>query len=118
MYRYYNANSHKLLKSDCVIRAISVCEGMTWEQCHRKLSYLSEKDGTLLDDAEFVENYLDDRYPRLCFRGFTVKEFADKCPKGNYVLSMKGHVTAVIDNVIVDTFDCSKRIFDCSWKVK
>lgn len=40
------------------------------------------------------------------------------CPKGNFVVTMQGHITAIINNVIVDTFDCSKRIMKCCWQIK
>lgn len=118
MYKYYNANPRGLYIEDCVLRAISVAEGISWEECHKKLSYLAGKEATLLSDVIFVEGYLDNRYQRYCYTGLTVGEFAKKCPKGNYLVVMNGHITAIINNVIVDTWDCSKRVMKCCWKVK
>lgn len=118
MYRYHNANPKGLLTDDCVLRSISVAEGISWSKCQQKLSYLSNKEGRLLNDATFVEKYLDKRYPRKCIRNVTVGEFAASCPKGNFVITMKGHITAVINNIIVDTFDCSERFMWCCWQIK
>lgn len=117
MFKYYNANPQKLLINDCVLRSISVAEGITWNECQEKLSYLANKKAMLLNDVEFVEEYLDERYPRECCSNMTVGEFAKECPKGHYVVTMNGHITAIIDNVIVDTFDCSDRIMWCCWKI-
>lgn len=118
MYRYYNANPKQLLTDDCVLRAISSAEGISWNECQRKLSYYSGEEGMLLNDAIFVEKYLDERYPRKCYNDMTVGEFAKNCPKGNFVVTMKGHITAIINNVVVDTFDCSDRIMWCCWQIK
>lgn len=117
MFKYYNANPQKLLINDCVLRSISVAEGITWNECQEKLSYLANKKAMLLNDVEFVEEYLDNRYPRECCSNMTVGEFAKECPKGHYVVTMNGHITAIIDNVIVDTFDCSDRIMWCCWEI-
>lgn len=117
-YRFYNANPKGLLIDDCVLRAISVAEGISWSECQEKLSHLANKEGRLLNEVIFVEKYLDKRYPRKCIKNMTIGEFAKICPKGNYVVSCNGHVVAVLNNVIVDTFDSSKRIMKCCWKVK
>lgn len=117
MFKYYNANPRGLYIEDCVLRAISVAEGISWQECHEKLSRLANKEATLLSDVIFVEGYLDDRYQRYCYTNLTVGEFAKRCPKGNYLVTMNGHITAIINNAIVDTWDCSKRIMKCCWRV-
>lgn len=118
MYKYLNKNPLGIDTEDCVLRSISVAEGISWEECQRKLSYLSGKEGRLLNDVEFVENYLDKRYPRRCYEGVTIGEFAEFCPRGNFVVTTKGHIVAVINNIILDTWDCSDRIMMCCWQIK
>ena len=117
MYQYYNANPRDLLIDDCVNRSISVAEGISWNECQRKLSDLANDEAMLLNDVEFVEDYLDERYPRKCCKDMTVGEFCRICPRGHFVVTMRGHITAIIDNVIVDTFDCSNRIMKCCWQI-
>lgn len=117
MYKFYNANPKGLFTDDCVLRSISVAEGISWQDCQRKLSYLSNKQAKILNDVSFVEDYLDERYPRKCYKDMTVGQFSKICPKGHFVVTMNGHITAIIDNVIVDTFDCSKRIMKCCWQI-
>ena len=116
-YYFYNANPKGLLTDDCVCRSISVAEGISWDKCHEKLSYLSRKEGMILNDVGFVENYLDSMYPRVCFNDLTIGEFSKLAPKGHFVATMNGHITAIIDNVIVDTFDCSNRKIKCCWQI-
>lgn len=86
-YTHYNANPFNIYTDDCVLRCISVCEGISWQECHQKLSYLSAKKGKILNDVQFVEDYLDERYPRECYRNITIGEFAKKCPKGNFAVT-------------------------------
>lgn len=117
-YRYYNNNPKHLLTDDCVLRSLSVAEGISWNECQRKLSYLSAIEGLILNDVEFVENYLDERYPRKCYRNMTIGKFASVCPKGNFVVTTDGHITAIINNIIVDTWDCSDKIMKCCWQIK
>ena len=66
MFEYYNANPNKRDIADCVLRAVSVLEDKSWEEVYDELSYLSSIDGYMFDNVEFVEDYLDNRYPREC----------------------------------------------------
>lgn len=118
MYRYYNANPRGRHISDCVIRAISLLTNREWEEVSNELNYLASDDGYLLSDVAFVEDYLDDRYNRECHYSKTVGEFAKEYPYGKYAITMNGHITALIDGVIYDTFDPSNRIMRCAWKIR
>lgn len=118
MYKFYNANSKGKFVNDCVIRAISVAEGKTWDETYDELSELAQKDGILLDDVEFVEDYLDRRYKRVCHYSKTIGEFINEFPKGIYLLTMDGHITVVRNGCLIDTFDCRNRPMRCSWEVR
>ena len=78
---------------------------------------LTDEQIKILNDIEFVEKYLDDRYPRICFNNITIGEFSTIAPKGHFVATMNGHITAIIDNIIVDTFNCYDRKMKCCWKI-
>ena len=117
MYKYHNANSRGNFVNDCVVRAISVAEGKSWDETYEELSDIAQKEGILLDDVEFVEDYLDDRYKRTCHYSKTVGEFIEEFPKGIYLVTMNGHITVIIDGVLYDTFDCRDHRMYCSWCV-
>lgn len=117
MFTYYNANALGKFVNDCVVRAISVAEHKSWDQVYDELSDIAQSQGILLDDVNFVEDYLDKRYPRVCHYSKTIGEFMEEYPVGTYLITMNGHITVVIDGVLYDTFDCRDRRMWCSWRV-
>ena len=117
MFRYYNANPYGNDISDCVIRSLSVLTDRSWRSVYDELTELAGNDGLMFDRVEFVEDYLDDRYPRECHYSKTIGEFAREYPYGRYAVTMNGHITAIIDGDIIDTFDPSNRIMRCAWKI-
>ena len=117
MYKFYNANAKGRFTNDCVIRAISLAEDKTWNETYDELSEIAQRNGIILDDVQFVEPLLDSRYERMCFNETYVGEFIEEHPKGVYLITMKGHITCVIDGVLYDTFDCRDRIMWCAWEV-
>lgn len=117
-YKYYNANSRGKYVNDCTIRAISVAEGKTWDETYEELSDIAQEQGTLLDDVDFIENYLDDRYDRVPHYAKTIREFIEEYPKGTFLITMDEHITVVIDGVLYDTFDCRNRIMRSAWEVR
>ena len=116
-YKFYNANPLNNNVADCTIRAISVAEGKTWDTTYKELSKIAQNEGILLDDVNFVENYLDKRYKRQCHYSKTVGEFLEEYSKGIYLVTMQGHITVIIDGVLYDTFDCRDRRMWCAWIV-
>lgn len=118
MFKYYNANSHHRNIDDCLVRCLCVLTNRSWLDVYKEVSNLAGRQGLLFSDANFVEDYLDDRYDRECNYPMTVGEFAYEHPYGSYAVTMKNHITAVINGKIVDTFDCSDRIMRCAWEIK
>lgn len=117
-FKYYNKNPFNRRIDDCVIRAISLLTNRGWGETYDELAFLSAKQGYMTDNVEFVEDYLDDRFPRECHYSKTVGEFAKEHPYGKYAITMQGHITALIDGTIYDTFDPSDRVMRCAWKIK
>jgi hypothetical protein len=118
MWKYYNANVLGQSVNDCVVRAISKAQGKTWDETYEELSDIAQSEGILLDDVNFVEEYLDKRYKRTCHYSKTVGEFAKEHKRGTYLITMEGHITVIINGIIYDTFDCSDRRMWCAWTVK
>ena len=118
MYKYINQNPHNRHIDDCVLRSLSLLTDKTWRKTQDELSYLANRDGYMIDDVNFVEDFLDDRYPRECHYSKTVGEFAREYPYGRYAVTMPNHITAIIDGVIYDTFNPSDRIMRCAWRIK
>lgn len=118
MYKFHNANARGKFVNDCVVRAISVAEGKTWDESYDELSDIAQNEGILLDDVTFVEDYLDKRYKRVPHYSKTVGEFAEEFPIGVYLVTMPGHITVVVNGIVYDIFDCRGRTMWSAWKVK
>lgn len=118
MYKFHNANARGRFVNDCVVRAISVAEGKTWDETYDELSEIAQYEGTILDDIEFVEGYLDNRYSRISHFSKTVGEFAEEFPVGVFLVTMPNHITTVIDGVVYDIFDCRNRTMWAAWQVE
>lgn len=118
MYKYYNANSHDRHVSDCSVRAISLATNRTWDDAYKELSEQARKRGMMMDNVKFIEDYLDERFDRVCNYSHTVGEFMEENPHGIYVISMPGHLTCVIDGVNYDIFDTRNRQMWCAWLIE
>ena len=118
MYVFYNANSFKRYINDCTIRAISLATNKSWNDTYKELSDKARRMGMMMDDARFIEYYLDNKYERTCSNSLYVGDFIEEHPTGTYLITMKGHITCVINGVLYDTFDCRDRKMWCAWKVK
>lgn len=121
MYVYFNNNPWKRSVNDCVIRAISLAENKSWNKVYDELSYLAKDEAIILDDVTFVDNYLDKRYKRICYKcngeRLTIKEFIKSHSKGTYLVSMQGHITCIINGILFDTWNCSNKKIWSVWRV-
>ena len=117
MYKFFNKNNRGNFVNDCVVRAIATAEHTTWDEAYDKLSDLAQYDGTLLDDVQFVEDYLDDRYIRVPHYSETVGEFAGEYSNGIFLVTMPNHITVIINGVVYDIFDCRDKEIWSAWRV-
>lgn len=122
MYRYLNKNPKSRDVNDCVIRSISCAESRSWSDVYDELSVLAREQGIILDDARFVEPYLDSKYERTCYKDkgntMTVGDFLYSHPIGTYLVTMRGHITCIKNGILYDTWDCRDKIIWCAWEVK
>ena len=111
MWVYYNSNPIGRRTSDCVIRAISVLTGKTWDQVYIEIFNW----GFFLKDMASVNNLWSSylrangfkrrELPNNCPDCYTVKDFCNDFPIGKYMLATGTHVIAVIDGDYYDTWD-------------
>ena len=120
-YVFYNNNPDLLIENDCVTRAISLASGLPYEVIEDKL-YLTSK---LFDCPklciccyENLLNYVFNYENIYGVEGMSIGDFADKFPYGVYLVRVEGHLTCVIDNHIMDIWDCRDKIVDLVSEVK
>lgn len=117
MYKYYNNNALGLYENDCTIRAISTATNNSWDDTYKHLSNIARLNGTMMDDKDFIRNYLDNRYERVDVIG-SVGEVAGSMPDNILLITMNGHITCSKYGVIYDSFDCRDRKAEYCWIVK
>jgi hypothetical protein len=109
----YNENPDGNRVGDCTVRAIATVLGQSWEQTSVELfvqsfimrSMMSENDvwGAYLYRKGFQRGI----FTEICPSCYTVRDFCRENPKGRYILAISGHVAAVIDGNLYDTWDSS-----------
>lgn len=120
-YIFFNNNPEKLIENDCVTRSISLASGLPYEVIEEKLyltSKLFECPKLCVCCYENLLNYVFNYKQIYGVEGMTIDDFANKFPYGVYLVRVEGHLTCVIDNHIMDIWDCRDKIVDLVWEVK
>jgi hypothetical protein len=116
---------------DCVARAIAIATGIPYAEVHKELTVRKVRHIYAGGDNDRADKWIrrrggvrrfdpdhgvrDEAYgPYLeelgwsftSTKGKKVRLRADELPKGRLIVSTGGHLVAVIDHVIHDTFDC------------
>lgn len=115
-YRYYNPNPIKDNASDCVVRMLCCVTGKPWAQAFLDLAEKSLELGdmpsvntvwiALLTDMGFKRYSLPDNCPNC----YTVEDFCNDNPKGEFVLATGSHVLTVRDGFFYDSWDSSQQV--------
>lgn len=117
MYKYYNANALGRFQNDCVIRALSCATGESWDEVYERMSDIAQHQGTMMDDREFVRDYLDYEYERVPYMDATVGQVAEEYSDYVVLITMNGHITCSRFGIIFDSFDPRDRIAENAWIV-
>lgn len=126
MYKFLNVHPEGKLVPDCVKRAITVAANMDYRDVKIELNRHKKLTGakTFNEDKNwksYVINVLDGKWisfpatkglPRM-----NGERFCKAFPKGNYILSMAGHLSCCVDGVIYDTWDCTNKTVYGAYKI-
>lgn len=117
-YRYLNNNARGKFQNDCTVRAIACATGKSWNETYEHLSDIAQYEGTMMDDRDFIREYLDYKYKRLPrIRNITVGELSDKYKNNIILITMNGHITCSKYGVIYDSFDPRHKLAEDAWVV-
>ena len=117
MYRYYNSNPNNSNIDDCTIRALSVAEGITWDEAYDLLSESARDLGLMMSSVEAIEEFLDVRYDRVPIYEKKVGEFIKNHKIGVFLITMPGHITVLKNGINYDTFNSKDRPIWNAWRV-
>lgn len=116
MYVFYNPNPASKDVGDCVIRAISIVLGLSWDYVYIGLSMLGYEMrdmpsanrvwGEYLRRNKFKKRILPDTCPNC----YTVRDFCADHPDGIYVLATGSHVVAVVRGSYFDSWDSGNEV--------
>jgi hypothetical protein len=114
---------------DCVVRAAAIATGLPYQQLYDSVNKLAQRERTGtrkrgISNArtgvykgttrKLLESLGWEWTPTMEIgSGCTVHLRADELPPGRLIVSVSGHLTAVIDGVIHDTHDPSRRGTRC-----
>jgi hypothetical protein len=107
----YNPNPANKETGDCVVRALAVAEGLTWDAAFQGVTQKAFREKDMPSMNPVWANYLIERgyilhgIPNTCPRCYTVADFAYDHPYGTYVLGTGSHAIAVIDGNYIDAWD-------------
>ena len=125
-YEYLNMNPRNLLSEDCLIRAVALVTGQSWEKTIRDMTELGIKESRVCNDSKLLPKYLEKLgfvampEPRdVCNRKMSIKEFLIENPEYQNFICFAGshHVTAVKDGKVRDIWNSSNQTMH-RWYVK
>lgn len=126
MYQFLNLNPKGKFTPDCVKRAIACAESRDYREVSLELNRLKKKTGCkTFNENRNWKTYIENHgYRKLSFPAEKGKprmngeRFSENFTKGSYILNMAGHLSACVDGVIYDTWDCSYKCVYNAWKVR
>ena len=112
MWRKYNPNPVGRTVGDCVIRALTVALSVDWETAYDMVAQAGYDMGDMPSSDSVWGAVLRQHgfYKTACENCDIAQEFCRKHPQGIYVLAFGGHVAAVKDGILYDSWDSSKEI--------
>lgn len=108
---YYNPNPHKNTVGDCVIRALCKALDSGWYKVYSELAIqgyaMADMPSSNNVWGQLLKNKGYCRYviPNTCPDCYTVKDFCEDHPNGNYVLATGSHVICVDSGNYFDSWD-------------
>lgn len=116
MFKYRNPNPCKEIVGDCVIRALSILLGQSWDDIYDDLSFKAKMMCDMPSSNEVWSEYMYERgftrrvIPDTCPACYTINRFCQDNPRGEFLLATGSHVVAVIDGDYYDTWDSGQEV--------
>ena len=111
MWIYANPNPVRDDEPDCVVRAISIATGLSWDEVHRELSEMSREMGTMPSVNWLWGLWLKKHgfeafsLPESCPECTTVGEFCRRYPEGTYIIGTGSHAVCIRDGNAYDSWN-------------
>lgn len=116
MWIKYNPNPTGRFVGDCAVRAVSVALDIDWEEAYNLISDAGYAMGDMPSSDSVwgavlrQHGFYRAAIPNSCPDCYTAEDFAADHPRGVFVLGFGGHVAAIRDGVIMDSWDSSQEV--------
>lgn len=122
MFVQFNPNPNGIYADDCLVRAIALVTGRSWDYVYIELGLqgfimknmpsANKVWGNYLRSIGFVE------YPffNVCPDCYTVRDFCYDHPFGTFILATGSHVIVVIDGDYYDAWDSGDEMPLSVWR--
>ena len=122
MYVRENPNPNGVYAEDCVVRAIAIATGKSWDDVYiniclqgfimKNMPSINKVWTTYLKSIGFKEQLIRDTCPDC----YTIRDFCYDNPKGTFILLTGSHVVAVIDGDYYDAWDSGDELPISAWR--
>ena len=122
MYIYFNPNPDGKAVGDCVIRAIVLATGKSWEDVYVGIAdaglAMSDMPQSNAVWGAYLRRLGYRRYvlPNSCPDCYRVKEFCFDHPRGTYLLATGEHLVAIKDGDYYDSWDSGNEVPVYYWR--
>lgn len=122
MWIRYNPSPVGARVGDCSVRAISKALDITWEEAYDELCTAGFQMADMPSSNAVISavlrkhGFIRRSLPDSCPDCFTISDFAEKYPKGIYVVGTGSHVVAVINGDWYDSWQSGNEIPQYFWK--
>lgn len=122
MYIHTNPNPNGMYVEDCVVRAIAIATGRSWDDVFlnlclqafimKNMPSVNKVWGTYLKSIGFKPQSL----PTNCPDCYTIRDFCEEYREGIYILATGSHVVAVVDGNYCDAWDSGDEMPITVWR--
>lgn len=116
MFIFENPNPAKRIVGDCVIRGISIVKDQPWLRTYDHICDSGRQMFDMPSSNSVWNSYLirskfsKATLPNTCPDCYTIIDFCNDHPHGEYLVATGTHVVAVIDGNYYDTWDSGDEV--------
>lgn len=110
--------------NDCVVRAIAIATGRSWQDVYADLCDQGRRDCDMPSSNAVWGNYLRGEgfeqflLPESCPTCITVRAFSARFPRGTFIIGTGNHAVAVLDGDYYDSWDSGDEEPSYFWRVR
>ena len=119
-----NPNPLGKAAGDCVVRAIAVAMGRSWRDVYQDLCDFGEIECDMPSSNSVWSLYLQENgfeqflLPDTCPKCITVRAFAERFPRGTYIVGTGNHAVAIISGSFFDSWDSGSEVVSYFFREK